>query len=386
MKKIKKANNGFKTAEVTFLVILTCFISFIMAYLICCKNNVTVKYNSDSQVYQIIEQYQNIIDSYYGEIDKDKLVNGAIKGMVEALEDPYATYFDETSANNFNIKLNGEFEGFGVEIIKYVDEYIQVLTVFDNSPASSSGLMVGDKIISINDMETINMTTTEFSNIVSESNSEINLIIERNGDTKDISLSKGKVVLPSVSSKIMESDNKKIGYIKVSIFALNTYEQFKKELINLENNNVKGLIIDLRDNSGGHSSTAEDILSLFLSNKKVMYQIKNQEGIAKKYSTGSNDKEYPITILVNSETASASEIVASSLSENLGATIVGQTTYGKGTAQNLIELPSGEQYKYTTSLWLTANGNSINETGITPDIEITNDDDYINIALKTFEK
>lgn len=386
MKKIKKENNGFKTAEVTFLVILTCFISFIMAYLICCKNNVTVKYNSDSQVYQIIEQYQNIIDSYYGEIDKDKLVNGAIKGMVEALEDPYATYFDETSANNFNIKLNGEFEGFGVEIIKYVDEYIQVLTVFDNSPASSSGLMVGDKIISINDMETINMTTTEFSNIVSESNSEINLIIERNGDTKDISLSKGKVVLPSVSSKIMESDNKKIGYIKVSIFALNTYEQFKKELINLENNNVKGLIIDLRDNSGGHSSTAEDILSLFLSNKKVMYQIKNQEGIAKKYSTGSNDKEYPITILVNSETASASEIVASSLSENLGATIVGQTTYGKGTAQNLIELPSGEQYKYTTSLWLTANGNSINETGITPDIEITNDDDYINIALKTFEK
>lgn len=386
MKNRKKKDNVFKTSEVAFLVILTCVVSFMMSYLILHKKNTTIKYNEDSPVYKFIEQYQNIVDNYYGDIDKEELINGAIKGMIEALDDPYATYFDETSANNFNIKLNGEFEGFGVEIIKYADEYIQVLTIFDNSPAATSGLMVGDKIISINNLETINMTTTEFSNIVSESNSEINLIIERNGDKKDISLSKGKVVLSSVSSDMFTSNNQKIGYIKISIFALNTYEQFRKELINLENNNIKGLIIDLRDNTGGHSSTAENILSLFLSNKKVMYQIKNQNGIVKKYSNGSNDKEYPITIIVNSESASASEIVASSLSENLGATIVGHTTYGKGTAQNLIELPSGEQYKYTTSLWLTANGNSINEKGITPDIEITNDDDYINTALKTFEK
>lgn len=386
MNSIKKKDNNFKTSEVVFLVILTCFVSFIMAYLILHNKSTTIKYNEDSSVYKFIEQYQNIVDNYYGEIDNEKLISGAIKGMVEALDDPYATYFDEASANNFNIKLNGEFEGFGIEIIKYSNEHIQILTVFDNSPASAANIMAGDKIISINGKETIELTTTEFSNIVSESNSKINLVIERNGEKIDVALSKGKVTLSSVSSDLIIENEQKIGYIKVSVFALNTYEQFRKELVNLENNKINGLIIDLRDNSGGHSSAAENILSLFLSNKKVLYQIKSQNSIVKKYSNGNTNKDYPIAILVNKETASASEIVASSLSENLGAIIIGTTTYGKGTAQNLIEMPSGEQYKYTTSIWLTANGNSINEKGINPDIEITDNNEYMKEAIKVLTK
>lgn len=382
----KKKNNSFKTSEVVFLVLLTCFVSFMMAYLILRNKNTTIKYNNDSSTYKLIEQYQNIVENYYGEIDKEKIISGAIKGMVEALDDPYATYFDETSANNFNIKLNGEFEGFGIEIIKYSNEYIQILSVFDNSPASAANIMSGDKIISINGKETKELTTTEFSDIVSESDSKINLVIERNGEKIDVSLSKGEVTLSSVSSDLIIENDKKIGYIKVSIFALNTYGQFRKELINLENNKIKGLIIDLRDNSGGHSISAENILSLFLSNEKVMYQIKNQSSTVKKYSNGDTNKEYPIAILVNKETASASEIVASSLSENLDATIIGTTTYGKGTAQNLIEMPSGEQYKYTTSIWLTANGNSINEKGINPDIEIADINEYMKEAIKVLTK
>lgn len=390
MKKAKIKSNSFTTVEVVFLVIVTCFISFIMAYLICRKSNVTVKYNENNEIYKFIEQYQNIVNNYYGDVDKDKLINGAIKGMIDSLDDPYATYFDENSANNFNIKLNGEFEGFGIEIIKYANEYIQILTVFDNSPASKTGLQVNDKIISINGEDTKNLTTTEFSKIVAASDTKINLVINRNGEEKEVSLNKGKVILSSVSSKMLNTNNKNIGYIKISIFALNTYEQFKDKLNNLEKDGIEGLIIDLRDNSGGHSSTAENILSLFLSNKRVMYQVKDQNKIEKKYSNGSKEKTYPIVVLVNSESASASEIVASALKENVNATLVGNTTYGKGTVQNLIELPSGEQYKYTTKIWLTANGNNINGEGINPDIEVTDDntldDIYVDKALQTFEK
>ena len=222
------------------------------------------------------------------------------------------------------------------------------------------------------------------------SDTKINLVINRDGEEKEVSLSKGKVTISSVSSKMLNANNKNIGYIKISIFALNTYEQFKDKLNNLEKDDIEGLIIDLRDNSGGHSSTAENILSLFLSNKRVMYQVKDQNKIEKKYSNGSKEKTYPIVVLVNSESASASEIVASALKENVNATLVGNTTYGKGTVQNLIELPTGEQYKYTTKIWLTANGNSINGEGINPDIEVTDDntldDIYINKALQTFEK
>lgn len=186
MKKAKIKSNSFTTVEVVFLVIVTCFISFIMAYLICRKSNVTVKYNENNEIYKFIEQYQNIVNNYYGDVDKDKLINGAIKGMIDSLDDPYATYFDENSANNFNIKLNGEFEGFGIEIIKYADEYIQILTVFDNSPASKAGLQVNDKIISINGEDTKNLTTTEFSKIVAASDTKINLVINRDGEEKEV--------------------------------------------------------------------------------------------------------------------------------------------------------------------------------------------------------
>ena len=133
--------------------------------------------------------------------------------MIDSLDDPYATYFDENSANNFNIKLNGEFEGFGIEIIKYADEYIQILTVFDNSPASKAGLQVNDKIISINGEDTKNLTTTEFSKIVAASDTKINLVINRDGEEKEVSLSKGKVTISSVSSMMLNNNNKNIEYI-----------------------------------------------------------------------------------------------------------------------------------------------------------------------------
>ena len=168
-----------------------------------------------------------------------------------------------------------------------------------------------------------------------------------------------------------------IGYIKVDIFAENTYSQFKKALESLENNGMKSLIIDLRGNSGGHLTAVEDMLSLFMNDKHIIYQTEDKNGVEKVYSSGNKDKEYKIVILQDLGSASASEIMASSLKEQLGAYIVGKTSYGKGTVQSLQNVTGLGQYKVTTKKWLTSNGEWINEKGIVPDLEVSLTSDYI---------
>ena len=172
----------------------------------------------------------------------------------------------------------------------------------------------------------------------------------------------------------MEENN--IGYIKVDVFANNTYSQFQKALIELENNNMKSLIIDLRGNSGGHLLAVENMLSLFMNDTHVIYQTEDKDGIEKIYSTGNKDKEYNIVILQNSGSASASEVMATSLREQLGAYIIGNTSYGKGTVQNLQTISGIGQYKVTTKKWLTSNGEWINEVGVKPDLEVSLSEDY----------
>ena len=379
---IKKKKKGtFGTGEVVFLVIVTCILSFFMAMLIF-KNDKIVKYKStDEELVYFLEQYENIINNYYGEVDKDNLIDGAIKGMIDSLEDPYSTYFDEEEARNFNIKLDGTYEGLGIEIITGEDGEIYIYNVFKNSSAFSAGLKVDDKIISINELDASSMTTAEFSSYVSNNN-KFSLVIERNGEQLEFELNKSVIEIDSVTSDLIEQNDKKIGYLKLEIFALNTFEQTKDELESLEKNDIDYLIIDLCDNSGGHLSSAENILSLFMNSDKVIYQIKQNNKISQFYSSGNIDKDYKIVVLVNSSSASASEIVAAALREQLGATIIGNKTYGKGTAQDLIILSSGEQYKFTTKEWLTSKGDSINGVGINPDIIIKNDESYLQVALE----
>lgn len=377
---MKKEKNIFGTSEVVFLVVITCLLSFTMASLIFTnktKNKTTVLTHDDA-ISKFIEQYDNIINNYYQDVDKDKLVDSAIKGMIEGLEDPYATYFDEAEAKNFNIRLDGEFEGIGVEVLKLENGNIIVVNTFEGAPADNAGIKIGDEIYSLNGKSVAEISTTEFSNIVM-SNKENTILVKRNDEELTFKLSKGKVDIKSVTSQMLTD---KIGYIKIDIFALNTYGQVRDGLKQLKESGMESLILDLRDNSGGHLSSASDILSLFLSNKKVMYQTKDNGKVEKFYSEGSEDFKGKIVILVNSNSASASEVVTASLQENLEVTVLGKTTFGKGTAQRLITLSSGEQYKFTVKEWLTANGKTINGTGIKPDIEEDNEDIYIDKAIE----
>lgn len=223
------------------------------------------------------------------------------------------------------------------------------------------------------------MSTQEFSQYVLQSDSKkFVLKLIRDKEEISVNINKSSIELKSVESKIIENNNKNIGYIQISIFASNTYNQFKQQLESLEKDEIDSLIIDLRNNSGGHLKEVTKILNLFLDKQNVIYQLQKDDEPVKYYSKGNKNKEYPIIFLSNNATASASEVFIISLKENLGAKVVGTKTFGKGTVQELIQLENGDQYKITTKKWLSPQGVWVNETGgIEPDVNVSLNSDYL---------
>jgi carboxyl-terminal processing protease len=224
------------------------------------------------------------------------------------------------------------------------------------------------------------MTTSDFSTYVLFSEKkDFELVVRRDKKDFKVNITKGNIEIKSVDSKIIERDNKRIGYIELGVFASNTYDQFKSHLEKLEKEGFDSLIIDLRGNTGGHLTEVTQIISLFLDKRHVIFQLQKDNNKTKYYSDGTEDKKYPIIFLGNELTASASEVFIISLKENLDAKLVGMKTYGKGTVQELVNLKNGDQYKITTKKWLSPKGNWINDTeGIEPDVEVQLNKTYIN--------
>ncbi len=322
------------------------------------------------EIQKFIEEYNYILENYYGDIDKDELISNAIKGMVSSL-DEYSQFVDEDS-NNFSITLEGEYEGLGVGISMTTNNEIIIASIYPNSPAEKAGLNIYDVITKFNDESVEGLTTSDLVDKISNTDN-IKLTVLRGTEELTFELKKEKVVIESVHSEMKENN---IGYIKVDIFANNTYSQFEKALTALENDGMESLIIDLRGNSGGHLLAVENMLSLFMNDTHVIYQTEDKNGVEKFYSTGNKDKTYKIVILQNLGSASASEVMATSLREQLGAYIIGNTSYGKGTVQNLQTISGVGQYKVTTKKWLTSNGEWINEVGVKPDLEVSLSEEY----------
>ncbi len=370
--------NTFHTAEVVFLIVMTCVVSVLMGFAVSehfFPN--TSKQMENETVKKIWQHYQYIKDHYYEDIDDEILLDGAIAGMVNALDDPFSTFIDEEDAEDFNMSLDGNYSGIGIEIVNNSDGNIVVVGVFDASPAKKAGIEVGDIITAINDESLIGKDKSELTSYVKENELDtFTLTILRNTEEMKISVQKEIVEIPSVSSKVFEQNGKKVGYIYFSIFSSTTSTQFQDELESLEKQNMDSIIIDVRQNSGGHLTTAVDIVSLFLDKTKVIYQIETKEGVTKYYSTGEKTKTYPIVVLQDGASASAAELLTAALKESYGATVIGTTSYGKGTVQKLVTVDESIEYKFTTKKWLTPNGNWIHKTGIVPDIEITLDETY----------
>lgn len=385
IEKVEKENktSRFGLAEVIVLVVTTMFVSLFMGsvvtYSIFYKNTSAT---DEKELSELIENYHYIKENYYDEIDKEALIDGAIKGMLETLGDKHSSFIEDGNTSSFDRELQGSYEGVGIEVYN-LNDAIYVNRVFTNSSAEEVGLKPGDKIISVDNKNLEGKTTSDFSNYISNKKvgTSFKLIYERDGKQETVTLKKKFVVITSVVSKVIEQNDKKVGYIGISTFSATTTNQFEKELKKLEKEQIDSLIIDLRGNSGGHLSVVKDMLSLLMDKKHVIYQIESKGQTEKYYSEGTETKTYPIVVLQNKNSASASELMSSALQEQMNATVVGTTSYGKGTVQEVVNLTDGNQYKFTTKKWLTSKGTWINGVGVKPNIEVELDSKY----AETFE-
>lgn len=316
---------------------------------------------------KFVDTYYAIKDNYYGELDNEKLVDSAIKGMIDAVGDEYTSYSDTDDADNFKQTVSGIYEGIGCTVGVNLDNKIVVVDMFKDSPAEKAGLKVGDIIIKIDGEDFGGKSSTDMSNYVKSSkNSKVVLTIIRDEETMELDVERKKIEIPYVSGEVITKDDMKIGYIDISLFSSTIYDQFKRELEKLEKENISGLVIDVRGNSGGYLSGVTDILNLFLKKGDVIYQLESGNKKQIKKDITKEKRDYPVAVLVNGGSASASEILASVIKESYNGFVVGTKTYGKGTVQQTTTLPDGSMVKYTVQKWLTPNGNWVNEVGVEP--------------------
>lgn len=370
-------DSKFSIFEVIIVTFISIIFGIIVGYILTYTSTPIKAIKSDRNLEEIISTYNTLKDNYYDDVDEDSLADNAIKGMVSSLDDSYSSFMDNKTTESFNESVDGYFVGIGVTIM-YSDEYNQIIKVDEDGPGDKAGLKVNDIILSVDGKSVKGVYGEELTSLIKgKSGTKVKIKIKRGETTKTITVKRGIIEIENVTSHLLEENGKKIGYINVDIFASNTYKQFKKNLNRMEKKKAEALIIDLRDNPGGHLSQTRDILSMFFDKKTVLYELKNKNKVSKIYSSSNEKRNYPIVILVNGNSASASEVMASCFKDNYkNVTVVGTKTYGKGTVQQTIKLSSGTSFKYTTEKWLTSKGKSIEGVGLNPDINVELEQSY----------
>jgi carboxyl-terminal processing protease len=322
---------------------------------------------------KVQQAYDLILSRYVEKVDQEKLVEGAIQGMLSVLKDPYSVYMDKETAQQFTQTLESSFEGIGAEV-GMVDGKIVIVSPFKDSPAEKAGIKPNDQILKVDgkSVEGLDLNKATLK-IRGKKGTSVTLEIARKGlkDPLSIDVKRDEIPLETVHATVKKHDGKKVGYIEVTSFSENTAQDFKKELKALENDHINGLIIDVRGNPGGLLDSVGEILKEFIPKDKPYVQIQQRNGKKERYfSTISKKKDYPVVVLVNKGSASASEILAGSLQEATGYQLVGETTFGKGTVQQAVPMGDGSNIKLTLFKWLTPDGNWIHRKGIKPDVVI----------------
>ena len=330
------------------------------------------------QMDKFYDVYDVITSNYYGDVSEDKLIEAAINGMVSSVGDVYTSYNNVETTDEFEQMVNGTYEGIGCTIIQMEDK-ISVVDVYKNSPASKAGIKENDIIKSVDGKSAIELGTEKLANYIKfEAKGKIELVIIREENEKKITLERGKVEMPTVNSRIITKNEKKIGYVDISIFSSITAKQFKEALKDLEEDDIDSLVIDVRDNNGGYLSSVTEIASSLLPRGRAIYQIQTGDKKTVTKDKTIEKREYPIAILINGGSASASEILAAAIKESYEGYVVGMTSFGKGTVQQVKKLKDGSMIKYTVENWLTPDGNWINEKGIKPTHEVLLGEEYSN--------
>ncbi len=323
----------------------------------------------DENIQEFLDVYATLTDSYYESVDKKAAIEGAISGLMSSTGDNYTSYLDKEDAEVLNDSLNGKYEGIGIAINSKDTGLIE--KVYPNSPAKEAGLQKGDKIIAINNENIDGKSSSDIAKLIKEStDKKAKLTILRGEETFEVEVAIKSLATPVVDYTLFEENDKKVGYLAITSFSDTLASQVESALKELESSGIESLILDLRNNGGGLLTAAKDTASLFLEKGKAIYGLEGNDKTSKTkyyYDETSTSRNYPIVILVNGGTASASEILTAALKDSYGATTVGTTTYGKGKVQQTKKLSDGSLVKYTTSRWLTPSNECIDEYGINPD-------------------
>ena len=359
---------------VLIVIIVTSLVTAFATYQYLINNGISYsKVNTTSLegLEYTLSQFRSELEKkYIGEINDEELIEGAVKGYVDALGDPYTTYYTKKEMKTIMEETNGNFVGIGVYMTKDLEKNaILIIKPIENSPAEKAGILPGDIITKVDDVEYTGGKLEEASNkIRGEEGTKVKLEIYRNGETKTFELTRTKVVVSHVTTKVLNND---IGYIAISDFEGECASEFETKYKQLEKQGIKKLIIDIRNNGGGIVDEALKIANMLVDKDSTLLITKGKSD--KEEITKATEKpiiNMPTVVLVNGYSASASEILAGALKDNGKATLVGTKTYGKGIIQELHQLSDGSGLKITVSEYYTPNHNAIHKIGITPDVEI----------------
>ncbi len=371
---------GYKIFKIIMLIILVAFVTFIITavgtYQFLKDNDklgktLVVTSSDNGEIASELSKYKMLIDKYFlGEVNEEKLKEGAIKGYIEGLDDQYTEYISKEDMKDYLEETTGNFVGIGIYMVKDTNSNkVMVLSPIKGSPAEKAGILPGDLIISVDGVQySADDMSVAANKIKGEAGSTVKLELLRGTENLNFELIRENIKVNPVEGKVLQNN---IGYIKFSSFDEETSKEFKTKYEELKSQGIKSLIIDLRNNGGGIVSEALSIADYILEKDKVMlYEVdkNNNEKIEK--SKEDPIINMPIVILTNSNTASSSEILAGALKDHEKAKIVGTKTYGKGVIQQLMTLQDGSGLKITSEEYLTPNKTKINKIGIEPDEKI----------------
>ena len=342
---------------------------------------------SDSSHVQKIEYLEKMIDQeYLGEVDNAEMAEGIYAGLVHGLGDVYSRYYTADEYAQETASTDGAYAGIGVSIQKNKNGGVQIAECYEGGPGAEAGLQTGDVITAINDTDVTDMELSDVVSLIRENKDKtivLTVFRENEEKSREISVDVTDVELPSVFGEMLD---KKTGYIQITQFTGVTPQQYKDMFAELKDKGMERLVIDLRDNPGGLLTSVCDILREILPEGLIVYTEDKYGNREEETCDGKHQLDMPLAVLVNENSASASEIFAGAVQDHEVGTIVGTTTYGKGVVQELRQLSDGSAVKLTVSNYYTPNGNSINKVGIKPDVEVKLASELLNKDEITHEE
>lgn len=332
------------------------------------------------QVYNLLERY------FYKEVDENILVEGSIAGMANSLGDPYTVYFPKEQMELFMERSRGSYVGIGVTVNMPEDGVLTVVEPFEDSPAIEVGMKMGDKIIKVDGEDVTNIRDSDMivSMIKGEENTKVDITVYRPSEEKyiDFEITRKTIKVVNVTSTILEEN---IGYIRMSMFDGEAASYFERNLNELLDEKIEGLIIDVRDNPGGDFGEVVAIADRLIPEGLIVY-IEDRAGNREEKNSDKREFDKPMAILINEYSASASEILAGAIKDHEKGKLIGKTTFGKGLVQNVVELEDGSGLKLTTATYFTPSGINIHEKGIEPHIEVEQDEENRYIPTSQLPK